>query len=341
MKIRLVLIALAVLVAGSGMTVEAASLSRIFKRTKPSVVVLMTEETIKLSDREEVSAPGLGSGVLISKDGKILTAAHVVQTADDIVVVFHNGKTAQAKVIASEPVADIALLQLTKGVPRGVSAAKLGNSDPVKTGDEIFIIGAPYGLSYTLTAGHISARHKPNTMTGTFSMAEFFQTDAAVNEGNSGGPMFNMKGDVIGIVSHIMTKSGGFEGLGFIVTSNTAKELLLEGKSFWGGMAGYILEGTLAQIFNLPQKRGILVQQVAKGSPSARIGLKGGIIEAQIGDDEFLVGGDIILGVNGISFAEHDGYLKIKKHLGELPKGGTVTISILRSGVRKTLTLKK
>ncbi|HAK61416.1 MAG TPA: trypsin [Nitrospiraceae bacterium] len=323
------------------MKVEAASLKSVFKRAKPSVVVLMTEETIQLSDREEVSAPGLGSGVLISKDGKILTAAHVVQTADDIVAVFHNGKSAPAKVIASEPVADIALLQLTKGVPKGTAVAKVGDSNKVATGDEIFIIGAPYGLSYTLTAGHISARHKPNTMTGTFSLAEFFQTDAAVNEGNSGGPMFNMRGEVVGIVSHIITKSGGFEGLGFIVSSNTAKELLLDRKSFWGGMAGYLLDGTLAGIFNLPQKRGVLVQQVAKGSPSALIGLKGGIIEAQIGNDQFLVGGDIILGVNGISFAARDVYLKIKRRLNDLPKGSKITITVLRAGVKKKLMTTK
>ena len=154
--------------------------------------------------------------MLISKDGKVLTAAHVVQTADTVSVEFPNGEIVKAKVVSSEPPADIALLQLER-VPASAVVAKLGDSDQVGVADQIFVVGAPYGISHTLTVGHISARRTPGGEQSELGLAEFFQTDAAVNQGNFGGPMFNMNGEVIGIVSHILSQSGGFEGLGFAV----------------------------------------------------------------------------------------------------------------------------
>ena len=117
-------------------------------------------------------------------------------------------------------------------MPAGVPWWPLGDSDKVEVGGDVFIVGAPYGISHTLTAGHVSGRHRPNTIYSELATAEFVQTDAAINEGNSGGPMFGMAGEVIGIVSHIISKSGGFEGLGFVVTSNMARALLLERRSF-------------------------------------------------------------------------------------------------------------
>ena len=112
--------------------------------------------------------------------------------------------------------------------PTGAKPAPLGDSDRAEVGDQIFIVGAPLGISYSLTVGYISARRETDDLFGGFLPTEQFQTDAAINEGNSGGPMFNMKGEVIGIVSYIISQSGGFEGLGFVITSNMAKRLLLD-----------------------------------------------------------------------------------------------------------------
>src|SRR6266446_2426689 len=177
-----------------------------FRRVKETVVVVRTEQ------RGE--DPALGSGVVISADGKVLTAAHVVQTADKITVQFADNQTSPARVIASSVLADVALLQLTE-VPANAMFAKLGNSDEAEVGDEILVVGAPFGLSYTLTVGHISGRHLPGMkmgIMGRMATMEFFQTDAAINMGNSGGPMFNLDGEVIGIVSSILSRSGGFSG---------------------------------------------------------------------------------------------------------------------------------
>lgn len=201
----------------------------LFKDVNGSVIVVVAQHKVSLvpaGTQQTISIGSVGSGVLVSKSGMVITPAHLVNTADQIKVKFSSGETIGARVAASAPFAHVSLLQL-ESVPKEVVVAKLGDSEKVQVGDEIFVVGSPYGLNHTLTAGHISARHKLNILSGTFEVSEVFQTDAAINQGNSGGPLFNLGGEVIGIASSILTKSGGFEGLGFAVTSNTAKRLLL------------------------------------------------------------------------------------------------------------------
>jgi S1-C subfamily serine protease len=272
MKIRLVALLSVVLIPVPAGAAEAPSLSEVFKRVDDSVVVVRTREKNPLPSTmtEAASVAGLGSGVLISDAGEVLTAAHVVQAADEVGVEFVGGEIIRAKVISSEPAADVALLRLDR-MPRGrIPVAALGDSDKVEVGEPIFVVGAPLGITHTLTAGHISARRRPKATLGGMSLAEFFQTDAAINQGNSGGPMFNMAGQVIGVVSHIISRSGGSEGLGFAVTSNLARQVLLEEKSVWSGLDGYLLSGDLARVFNLPPPGvGMLVQRIAERSPSA------------------------------------------------------------------------
>lgn len=319
------------------------SLRDVFRHVDPSVVVVETNShhVVTGPKMQLATLPGLGSGVLVSADGKVMTAAHVVQTADEIKVRFHNGDIAAATVLASDPAADVALLQLAQ-VPAGVPVARLGDSDEAEVGDEIFIVGAPAGMSHTLTVGHISARRHSNTMFGDMSRAEFFQTDAAINQGNSGGPMFNMAGEVIGVVSHIMSKSGGFEGLGFVVTSNLARRLLHNRHPFWSGVEGFMLSGELAKVFNLPQSAGLLVQRVASNSPAAQLGVKPGTMTAVIEGAPLIVGGDIILEVQGVPItSDGAGYLVIRDRLTELRAGDPITVVILRNGRKETLTAKR
>ena len=142
-----------------------------------------------------------------------MTAAHVVHTMDTITVEFLGGETVSARVIASEPAADLSLLQLDK-VPAGARVAKLADSSTVSVGDQVIVVGAPYGLSYSMSVGWISARWSPNTVYKSMPLAEFFQTDTTINTGNSGGPMFNMAGEVVGLVSHNISKGGGQRGTG-------------------------------------------------------------------------------------------------------------------------------
>jgi S1-C subfamily serine protease len=321
----------------------AESLRNVFKQVDASVVVVQTNryQVVTGPGTQLTTLPGLGSGVIIAADGKVMTAAHVVQTADEIKIQFQDGKTVAARVLTSDPAADVALLQINQ-VPSDVEVARLGDSDEVEVGDQIFVVGAPVGMGHTLTVGHVSARRKPNTMYGGMSRAEFFQTDAAINQGNSGGPMFNMTGEVVGIVSHIISKSGGFEGLGFVVTSNLARRLLLEQHPFWSGVESFMLSGDLARVFNLPQSAGMLVQRVASHSPAAELGLRPGTMTAVIEGDPMLVGGDIILEVQGVPVtSDGAGYVVIRDRLTSLRQGETITVIVWRNGQKEELTAKR
>lgn len=328
-------VALAAVLLAHAPPAAGQTVGQAFKRVNSSVVVVRTTES-EVNAKDLVSVPGIGSGVLISPDGRVLTAAHVVHTADEIKVEFLDGTIVRATVIGSEPEADVALLRLDR-VPEAAVVATLGDSDGAEVGDQVFVVGAPYGIGHTLTVGHISARHKPNTIYSGMSLAEFLQTDAAINQGNSGGPMFSMAGEVIGVVSHIISKSGGFEGLGFVVTSNMARRLLLERRSFWSGLDGFVLSGALARAFNLPQPVGLLVQRVAQNSPSAITGLRGGTMKATIDGRTITVGGDIILEVQGIPITGRTSYEQIQERLGRLHPGAQLTITILRDGSRTEL----
>jgi len=327
-------ILIALIATAAPLAAVADDLSEVFRHVSPSVVVVETVQSEILPDDPglPVSVGGLGSGVLISNDGKVMTAAHVVQTADSVTVVFGSGERIDARVLASEPRADVALLQLER-MPQVARIATIGDSDAMQVGDPVFVVGAPYGIDHTLTAGHISGRRRPDAGLGGFGLAEFFQTDAAINQGNSGGPMFNLDGEVIGIVSHILTMSGGSQGLGFAVTSNMARELLIEQRSIWSGMDGHLLRGEMAKLFHVPQPAGILVQKVAKGSIAAHLGLRPGSVPATIGDEFMLVGGDVILEVQGIPIeGGNDTYEKIRARMQELKDRDKIVIKVLRGG---------
>ncbi|MDA0740275.1 MAG: trypsin-like serine protease [Nitrospirae bacterium] len=161
-----------------------------------------------------------------------------------------------------------------------------------------------------------------------------------MNLGNSGGPMFNMAGEVIGIVSQKASKTDGHEGLGFAVTSNMAKKLLLEEKSVWSGVYGYLLTGDMAKALNLPQSTGFLIQRVGRGSLAARAGIRAGTIPATINGVSLTVGGDIVLDVMGIP-ASSENHAKIKKAMSQLGLGGAITITILRDGKKMVLDTQR
>jgi S1-C subfamily serine protease len=327
-----VLIVLIVLLGLPG-PARAQSVGELFRKVVPSVVVIRaTGREVSTATGELVSFRETGSGVLVSDDGKLMTAAHVVHDKDEITVEFQNGETAAARVVASEPDADISLIQLER-VPPGVAVARPGDSDTVRVGDQVVVVGAPYGLTYALSVGWISARWAPNTVYRAMPLAEFFQTDAVINTGNSGGPMFNMAGEAIGIVSHNISKSGGSEGLGFVVTMNTARELLLKMPAFWSGLTGQLLREAQADVLNVPGRvLGYLVKTVARNSPADALGLRGGTSSATIAGEPLVVGGDIMLSLDGIPVNGIGDLVKIRERLRRLQPGEEFTVVVLRSG---------
>lgn len=328
---RMFAVGICVLLLALSAPVLSADFGDLFERTDPAVVVIYTTERVPSAQSRsgEVSAEGLGSGVLIDDEGHIMTAAHVVQTADLIQVEFVTGQRITAAVVSSDPLKDVALLKLD-AMPEKTKPAKLGDSDKVRIGDEVYVIGAPYGLSHTLTTGHISARHNFDDTMMDGVQAEVFQTDAAINQGNSGGPMFNTRGEVIGIVSYIRSQSGGSEGLGFAVTSNATYQALFERRMFWSGMSGVLVSGELARALNVPQDYGFLVQQVAARSPAERLGLKPSRLAAVVEGQPMRIGGDIVLAVNGIPISP--AMQQYRGRFREMQIGATVPLVILRGG---------
>ena len=315
------------------------SLSGLYEKVNPAVVVILTEQQEVVSQgnkTQTVTAGGLGSGFLVSEN-QIITAAHVVNVAEKVNVQFLDGETIPAKVISSYGTADVALIELIWPRKNAVTV-NLGDSDQVKVGDQVFVVGAPYGLGHSLSSGYISGKLTHHKDKNPFTISEYIQTDAAINTGNSGGPMFNMNGEVIGVVSNILTKTGGFQGIGFASSSNITKELLFEKKIMWAGTDVYPLSGKLAKIFNLPQKEGLLVQRVVKTSPFGVVGLQGGDTEVTINEEKLIIGGDIILSINGVQVEATDDSLlsianTIRRQEGEVP----IKLEVLRAG--KVITL--
>jgi S1-C subfamily serine protease len=312
---------------------EKPTISDLFSKVDGAVVEIAIVQQV-VADQgpaRRVSSGGLGSGFLISADGQIVTAAHVVQVADEVSVRFVTGDVVRAKIVASDPTADVALIK-AESVPAGIEPVVLGDSDTARVGDEVFVIGAPFGIAHSLTAGHVSARRTPSQLFGGFEQVEILQTDAAINQGNSGGPMFNMRGEAIGIVSHILSTSGGFEGVGFVITSNLARRVLLDDPSPWSGLDGVLIEGPMARALNLPQQAGILVESVAGGSPASAIGLQAGSLKAQIGGQSFNLGGDVILAINGVIIGTPQFSQRIDQKNRSLTGDDYFVLRVLREG---------
>lgn len=332
-KLRIAFFVITVSLFGLGKESQGQQLRDAFRKVAGAVVVLRTNqrELAPFPQQGMVSLNGLGSGVLISNDGKILTAAHLVQSADRTIVEFSDGQMIPARVTGSAFSADVALLQLER-LPTNTLVATLGNSDQVEVGDEIFVVGAPYGISRTLTAGHVSGRHALNKKVQSAKTVEFLQTDAAINTGSSGSPVFNLNGEVVGIISNIVSRSGGSEGVAFAATSNTARRLLLDQKPFWSGIESFFIDADLAQALNLPQSAGWLVQRVAEGSIAWRWGIHPGKLRASVEGQDLVLGGDIILAMNDVPVEDEDSYDKIYTSITKLKVADSLTIKIFRQG---------
>ncbi len=319
----------------------AQNISSIYQKVNPAVVTILTEAKSIETNFETTTQASLGSGVLISNKGEILTAAHVVSNAEKITVKFTNGNEIPAKVVRSISIADIALIKLS-WMPDEFTVAKIGDSEKTNIGEKIMIIGAPYGLGNSLSVGYISGKHTNQKRTSGFALNEYFQTDASINHGNSGGPMFNLKGEVIGISSYIISESGGFQGLGFAVTSNLAKKLVIEGHTKWTGINGYLIDKVTAWLLNVPFNGGMLVESVVDFSPAYYAGVKGGFQKVNLNEKDVILGGDIILEVNNIPLTQEvfEQISGTKKDENNFLEKNSYDLKILRGGKIEELTIK-
>ncbi|MDQ2696562.1 MAG: DegQ family serine endoprotease [Pseudomonadota bacterium] len=264
---------------------------------------------------------GQGSGFVISPDGYILTNAHVVKDADTIMVRLHNRQEKTAKVIGVDERTDVALLKIDA---RDLPTVRIGDSDGLEVGEWVLAIGSPFGLEYTATQGIVSAvsRNLPYD-----AYVPFIQTDVAVNPGNSGGPLFNTAGEVVGINSQIYSRSGGYMGLSFAIPINTAMQVADQLKAHgqvtrgWLGVVIQNLDAELAQSFGLDRARGALVSQVLADSPAARAGVQTG---------------DVIIDFNGKPVSQSG---QLPYLVGSTAPGTQVPVTVLREGRERQLTV--
>lgn len=322
-------------------SVNAQSFVDLVEEVDKSVVTIYVKEKKNTGQGDpfkKVSMEGLGSGSIVGENGMyVLTASHVIFNATEIIVELYDGRTISAKPFRVSKIADVALIKLQKPAT-GIKPAKIGDSDKVRIGEDVFIIGAPLGLTHSVSKGIISGKHTDEAMSDSFLKMEFLQTDASINQGNSGGPMFNMQGEIVGIVSSILSFSGGFEGLGFAATSNIAKSLLTKKSTAWFGLDILPMNEELCNLFNIPQKGALMVQGVADGSPGYFMGVKGGYINMSIVDTEFLGGGDVILAFDNIVLDDISKIEELHKYLNTVEKYHEYRLKILRNG--KTINLR-
>ena len=274
----------------------------------------------EFSTPQKRKASALGSGFIIDAKGIVVTNNHVIQGAEDIMVTVNGEKEYEAKIIGADPLSDLAVLEIQskdKFVP-----VKFGDSDKARIGDWVIAIGNPYGFGGTVTAGIISAR---NRSIGLSRYEDYIQTDASINQGNSGGPLFDMNGDVIGINTAILGQSGSI-GIGFAIPSNSAKKIINqliefgETKRGWLGVRIQNVTKEIADVEKLDKPRGALVASVAENSPSDKAGIKAG---------------DIILEFNGILIKEMK---ELPRIVAQTEVGKTVEVKIWRN--EKELTKK-
>ncbi len=266
---------------------------------------------------------GMGSGVIVSADGVILTNSHVVKDADEVKVTLSDKRTFTAKVKGADPDSDIAVIKIdAKGLP----VAKLGDSSKLRVGEVVLAIGNPFGLNQTVTSGIVSAQGRTNV--GIIEYEDFIQTDAAINPGNSGGPLVNIYGEVVGINTAIASRSGGYQGIGFAIPSNSAglimEDLLKEGKVRRGLLGVNIQDVTdeLAKSFGRTNTEGALVSQVIEGSPAEKAGVKAG---------------DIILKFDG---QQVQGAAHLKNMVGKVKPDAAATLTVFRNKQMVDLNVK-
>lgn len=322
------------------------SLSEVAEAVKPSVVNISTTKTVIIKDhplrgffndpffrrffgedtpfgfQREFKSSALGSGVIVTADGYILTNSHVIKDADEINIKLYNGKEYKGKVTGTDPKSDIAVIKIDA---ENLPALKIGESDSMKTGDVVIAVGNPFGLNQTITMGIVSATGRSNV--GIADYEDFIQIDAAINPGNSGGALVNSKGELIGINTAIFSTSGGNMGIGFAIPSDMAKTIMQSvikhGKVIrgWLGVSIQNLTPELAKNLDIKAKEGALITDVVENSPAEKTGLKRG---------------DLIIEIEGKKIKDS---ASLRNTIASTSPETTLKMTVIREGKEKILTV--
>ncbi len=315
---------------------------RIYKQASPAVANIVTRTVEYDFFFNPVPVEGAGSGFLYDAEGHILTNYHVVQGAQTIEVTLGDQSRFKAKLVGADPRNDIALVKIDpKG--RKLTPLPLGDSHNLLVGQRVLAIGNPFGFQSTLTTGVVSSLGRTVQTSESTFIDEAIQTDAAINRGNSGGPLLNSRGEVIGINSAIFAPTGTTAGIGFAIPINTARrvaeDLISKGRVSRAtlGVEGRALWPGLAEALHLSVEKGILVERVNPGGPAAQAGIRGGTKSVLAGLQELRIGGDILIAVNGKPITSQ---MDLNLLLNRARPGETVTLTIIRDGQKMDVPVK-
>ena len=326
----------------AGLTDDEAINVRVYRQAAPAVANILTKATEYDFFMDPVPVEGAGSGFVIDAKGFILTNNHVVEGAQSIEVVLGDQTRYPAKVIGADPRNDVALIKI-EPKNKALVALSLGDSSTIQVGQKVLAIGNPFGFQSTLTTGVVSALGRTVQTSQTTFIDEAIQTDAAINRGNSGGPLINSHGQVIGINSAIYTPTGTTAGIGFAIPINTAKriaqDLINDGRvhQAYLGVTSYAVGGGLAEALDLPVQEGLLVQTLARGGPAAQSGIRAGDRIAQLGMRRFYVGGDVIVAIDGQKVSSE---LDVNLVLNKKRPGDEVKVTVYRGGKKVDIPVK-
>jgi len=326
----------------NGLDPTEAQNVRIYKEASPAVANIITQ-TVKYDFfYNAVPVEGAGSGFVIDTAGHILTNYHVVEGAQTIEVTLGDQSRFKAKLIGADTRNDIALIQIDPGTHK-LTPLPLGDSRNLQVGQRVLAIGNPFGLQSTLTTGVVSSLGRTVQTSDTTFIDEAIQTDAAINHGNSGGPLLNSRGEVIGINSAIYSPSGAAAGIGFAIPINTARRVAndlitqghvrratlgAEGRAIWPG---------LADALNIPVQNGILIERVTPGGPAAQAGIRGGTRTVLAGLQQLTIGGDVLIAIDG---KEITSQMDLNLLLNRAAPGDTVTLTVIRDGKKTDVRVR-
>jgi S1-C subfamily serine protease len=333
-------------------TAAGLSAETIYKQDAPGVVQITATTTSapqaqfdpfgNLMPSVPQTSQALGSGFVIDKAGHIVTNYHVVQGAQKVLVSFSGKDQLPASIVGSDPSTDTAVLKIAQH-GSALTPLELGNSDDVRVGDTVYAIGNPFGYTRTLTSGIVSAVQRQITAPNTLPIDNVIQTDAAINHGNSGGPLLDAQGRVVGVTSQIYSDSSqsGNIGIGFAIpvnlVRNVAAQIISTGKAAHSylGVGTFPVTAQLSKLFHLPSS-GLIVQTVDKGSGAGKAGIKGGTTKVIVEGESYVLGGDVIVGVDGQPVSQYE---QLRDAIARKQPGDKLKLDIVRNGSKKSVTV--
>lgn len=308
-----------------------ASIPDIFAAASPAVVLISAQSInpYRLQDRVSLI---LGSGFIIQDDGIVMTNSHVVFGTQSITVTLDDGTVVQGQLVGADPIFDVAIVRIPKPDEGTLPVLHLGDSDRLRPGDEVIAIGNPLGLDQTVTRGIVSGLNRLLPETPLSLQEPLIQTDAPINPGSSGGPLLNRCGEVVGINTSIIPDA---QNIGFAIPANLAKLLLptlmKNGRVIrpWVGFHGQLIDADLRKLLQMPLVDGLLVEAIEPGSPAEKAGVRGGRLELTVGGTSYLLGGDIVVSINGVKVTDTDG---LATAMRGLKVGSNLKLRLYREG---------